>query len=62
MEQKINFFNVWTKIPAKDKRKEDAIAAEENARVQQIPQSQKHLLHPQMESICTIKLALVFCV
>ena len=30
MKQKINCFNVWTKSPAKDKRNEDAIPAEEN--------------------------------
>ena len=30
MKQKFNFFNVWTKTPAKHKRNEDAIAAEEN--------------------------------
>ena len=30
MKQEINVFNVWRKAPAKDKRNEDAIAAEEN--------------------------------
>ena len=30
MKQNINFFNVWTKTPTKDKRNEDAIDAEEN--------------------------------
>ena len=50
MKQKIIFFNVWTKNPAKGKRNEDAIVAEDNVQVQQIPRSQKHLLHPQLES------------